>query len=119
MNGYIQLFIGGKDRGFKFSIYVLGELMKDMNISIDQLTEAIKKDPINFMVSLLFHSATYNELKARRTPDFERIDMYDWIDEAGGLEGPTLIEFNKALLSSLNKDVPQSKTPGNVKKKRA
>lgn len=105
MNGYIQLQIGGKSRGFKFGLWVIGQLIDELKISVDQFDAEMQRNPIKTLALLMYYSAYYNTLKAKQEADFTMVDVYDWIDEVG-MGSDVIQQFQAAFVDSMSKDVP-------------
>lgn len=103
---YTKLELGGKNRGFKFGLSFLSNVLDHLDISIADLGEAMQKNPFKVLPVMIFEAHKSNELKARREIDFVLEDVYDWIDDAGGVAGQPVKEFIAAWTLSMNKDVP-------------
>jgi len=109
MNGYIQLEIGGKPRGFKFGLWVIGQIIDELNIGVEQFDEELQRNPIKSLTLLMYYSAFYNAIRKGEDADFNQLDVYDWIDETGGLGSETMVKFQTAFSESMTKDVPEVK----------
>jgi hypothetical protein len=104
---YIKLTIGGKERGFKFGLGFLGEAFNNLGFTVTELDTELSKNPFKVIPELMYQSALYNCLRSGEKPDFDKYIMSDWIDEAGGLASPVVLEFLQGITKSMTKDVPK------------
>lgn len=109
MNGQVTINIGGKDRTFKFGLYVVGETQITLGIGIEELDVWLKKYPIKTLAAIMFHSAVYHSVESEQVIDYRPIDIYGWLDNAGGLDSEPVQQFINALMDSMSKDVPVQK----------
>ena len=116
MNGYVNINIGGKDRGFKLGLYVLSEVINELDINVIDIDSSLEKNPIKGVALLMFHAGSYNCLRANEACDFTVMDVYDWIDnEPNGLQSEAVQKFITAFYESMSRDVPKDKEPGKKK----
>jgi hypothetical protein len=110
----ITLLLGGQNRDFHFGIGFLGMFLEKNNIKISEVMDFIKDNPFKAVPELMYCSLLFNYQRSGLQVDFDSWDVAEWIDEAGGINGPEVEQFSNAFLQSMVKDVP---TTPDVKKK--
>lgn len=91
---YIKLNIGGKERGAKLGLGFLDRVQKEEGLTFDEVLNKANTP------TLLFHSLAYNVERSGEKLDFNKHDVYDWLDEIG-LQSPVISEFQIAFFNSL------------------
>lgn len=112
---YIQIEINGINRGFKFGVWVLGQLINKEGLKLDSIKEQVSSDPISFYVNVMYYSALWNCSRSKTEPDFDKEDVYEWIDDLGGIGSPELVKLQEVFSQSLSGDVPSKKKAVKVK----
>lgn len=111
---YLELEIGGQKRGAKLGIGFLKTVTETKKISLDELFKSIEgSNALLIIPELIFHSLAYNA--KRKNEDFKHTldDVFDWIDEAGGVSSDVyqafITAFTESLGADLGKEKPQTK----------
>lgn len=84
----------------------IGEVIDKLDISYDELLSKYDKNPFKYVPLLMFHSIEFNQELKGEEIDFTKNDMFGWIDKEGGLRNKAMLDFSKAFLKFLAKDVP-------------
>lgn len=103
---YVQLNLGGKDRSAKLGLGFLEKAMKGENLSIQELFQKIESEAFTFLPTLLYYSLAYNCDRAKQTVDFEKEDVFDWIDEVG-INSDEFKKFQIAFFQSIKVHLPE------------
>ena len=90
---YININIGGKERGCKLGLGFLERVQKEENVTLEDIFNKVNT------ATLLFHSLAYNCERTKEERLFDKYDVYDWIDEIG-LNNNTIIDFQIAFFNS-------------------
>ena len=106
---YIQIEIDGVKRGFKFGVWVLGELIKKEGLQIQSLHDSIESNPIEFYVNVMYYGALWNCSRSKTEPDFDKEDVFEWVDLLGGLGSEELLKIQEVFSQSVSGDVPKKK----------
>ena len=88
---------GGKERTFWLGLGFLAMFVKNSKIDIDELTDAMTKNPFKVMPELLFYSLKYGYDRVGADLDFNIYDVTEWIDEDGGVSSPFTLNFMQKL----------------------
>lgn len=109
---YTELDLGGKKRGAKLGIGFLKSVTDAKNITLDELFNMLKdsgSQALFFIPELIFLSLAYNCKRKKEELDFDQDDVFDWIDEAGGVNSDIYKTFTEALTQSLGVDLGKEK----------
>jgi len=111
----INLHIGGEYRDFYFGLGFLGNLLEKTGVQMHEIDAKIQANPFKWMPEIMYHSLAYGYIRKNETPDFDVFTISDWIDDDGGFDSKSVVDFFTAFGQSLRKDVPEQKEE--VKKK--
>lgn len=119
---YIELELGGKKRGAKLGLGFLRTVTESKKITIEELFKSIEgSTAVFFITELIYHSFAYNCKRKGQDVDFDLDDVFDWIDESGGVSSEAYKKFLEALFASigvdLGKEVPQKRVAKKAEEK--
>lgn len=100
----IKIEFAGKERGFTFGLYVLGELLERYDTDIVGLGEKIGKNPFKVIPMIMYEGHKF-DLKVNKSPvnvTYEDVAM--WADEGYG-DG-RVDQIIGVFMESLKKNVP-------------
>lgn len=111
---YIELDLGGKKRGAKLGIGYLKNVTETKKMTLDEVFKSVDgSGAILVIPELIYLSLSYNAKRKKEVFDYTEEDVFDWIDEAGGVTSSVYQEFTTAFTESLGADVgktqPQKK----------
>lgn len=108
---YITLKLNEKEWGAKLGLGYLRYLDAEAGIKIEEIDDLMKgaKSLIG-VPKLIYYSIKYNCKKSKVTFNFTEEDVFDWIDDDGGLASPSIVDFINAFTASLTVDLGK-KTP--------
>lgn len=111
---YTELDLGGKKRGAKLGIGYLKYVTDIKKITLDELFKSIDGSAAILIIpELIYLSLAYNSKRKKEAFDYTEEDVFDWIDEAGGVTSPVYQSFTNAFTESLGtdlgKETPQKK----------
>ena len=105
---------------FHFGLGFLGELLDSVEMGIDEVMQAISKNPFRIIPIIMHSSASYSAKRNGLDFNYTVYDFIDFIDESGGIAGVPVQKFLNAFTNSMTKDVPKEveapKKKGLVKK---
>ena len=103
---------------FHFGIGFLNELIDGTGLSLEDIGQQVSSNTASMVPKMMFYSLSYAYKRADKEIDFKIDDIYDWIDENGGLSGGFMADFLTAFTDSMYKDVPadNSKKKATAKK---
>ena len=90
---YIKVNLGGKERGAKLGLGFLERVQKEENVTLEEIFSRVST------ATLLYHSLAFNVERSKETLDFDKYDVFDWIDEVG-LNHTTILDFQIAFFQS-------------------
>jgi len=88
---------------FHFGIGFLNELLEGTGLKLDEL--GTQTDEV-LMPKIMYYSRLYAYKREGKEIDFTKIDIFDLIDENGGIGGKFWFDFKIAFNESMFKDVP-------------
>lgn len=92
------------NKDFHFGIGFLNELLDGTGLRLDQLGD---QDDTSLIPKMMLYSAAYaQKRRPKGEPNISMSDIYDMIDDNGGIGGSFWNDFQKAFYASMNKDVP-------------
>lgn len=100
---YINLTLGGKERGAKVGLQFLGELQRGENLSTEEILNLFTTPQIDVLPKYLYYSLVTNCNIKREEVDFTMQDVYDWVDEDGASVGSEIIKYQGVLMESIRK----------------
>jgi len=103
----ITIKLNGKDILFRFGLGFLGDLLDDSGLTIDEIVRKLNENPFKIIPLMMYHSAKSAMEAEGKEIDFNKYDIADWIDDAGGISSPEVVDFLNAFTSSLVKNVPK------------
>jgi len=103
------------DREFHFGIGFLNEFIDGSGISFEEL---LMQPLVTFIPKAMFYSMSYALKRQGLENDFSMNDIFDLIDENGGVDGHFWNEFKDACNDSFHKDVPLDKSKKKVTAKK-
>lgn len=113
-----KIKLGGKERTFYFGLGFLGTFIENTPSTLESLESDISENPFKVLPELMFYSLNYGYVRKDLKPDFNRYDVSDWIDEAGGIESEAVTTFMTALGDSMKSEVPPEKGKATGKPKK-
>lgn len=100
----IKIEFAGKERGFTFGLYVLGELLEYYDTDIVGFGEKMQKNPFKVIPVVLYQGHAF-DLKINKQPvDVTLEDVALWADEGYG-DG-RVDRIIGVLMDSMRKNVP-------------
>ena len=99
---------------FHFGIGFLNELLDGTGLKLDEL--ASQPDEV-LMPKIMYYSRLYACKRIDAIIDFTMIDIFDLIDNNGGIGGKFWFDFKIAFNESMFKDVPVDNEKKKVKAK--
>lgn len=106
MNGYTKLPLAGKERGFKFDIKAMAEILKRLNVGFEGLNGIMTSNPFEAYPAIVYEGLKRNaERKEETAPTFD--EVMDWV-ESDGLLTENVLNIVKAFGESLESMLPQS-----------
>jgi len=119
MTNKVTLNFNGKELGFHFGLGFLGELLDNLDCSIDDLQLNIKNNPFKVIPKLMYTSYVYNLNRQDKEVSLKLYDFIDLLDEVGGVTSESVGLFLNSFTNSMTKDVPvaKNKIPNSGKKK--
>ena len=119
MTNKIKLNFEGKELGFHFGLGFLGELLENLDCSIEDLDAHIKNNPFKVIPKLMHTSYAYNLEREGKDVTLKLYDFIDLLDSVGGVASDSVSLFLNAFTESITKDVPveKNKIPSSGKKK--
>ena len=103
------------DIDFHFGIGFLYELIENTGMN---LVELGSQDPALLTPKLMYYSRAYANKRLDKEVDFNMNDIFDLIDENGGIFGDFCNKFNQAFANSMNQGVPETDDKKKVTKKK-
>lgn len=105
----ITLTIHKREIEFIFGLEFMGNVLEELDLSIDEIVAKLDKNPFRMIPTLMFISAESSFRRDNKVIDFSKSELIDWIDESGGLGQEAVVKFLKTFTSSLTKNVPSMK----------
>lgn len=102
---YIEIEIGGKKRGFRFGLKVIGDCIKHQDQDPEQFLFSLAKNPFESVPVMLYFGAKYEVEKKGGVADFTLLDVYDWVEEEG-IGSDVIDGVAKVFMRSLYDNVP-------------
>ena len=107
---YVELDLGGKKRGAKLGIGYLRHVTEVKKISLDELFKSIEGlNAVLLIPELIYLSLSYNASRKKEKFEYTSDDVFDWIDDAGGVKGDACQTFINAFTESLGADLGKEK----------
>ena len=94
---------------FHFGLGFLNMLIDRTGKDLVQIGTEVKTNRVVIVPQMMYYSLVYSYQRQNKEIDFSIDDIYDWIDENGGLDNGFWNEFVFAFGESMNKDVPEDK----------
>lgn len=91
------------DKEFYFGIGFLNELLDLTGLRLDELGT---QDEAQLIPKMMYCSLAYACKRTDKEVDFKLTDIFDLIDNNGGVGGQFWKDFQMAFYESMNKDVP-------------
>lgn len=114
----IKLIIHEKEIEFIFGLGFVGDALETLDLSIDEVVKKLDKNPFLMIPTLMYISAKSSKEEKGEEIDFTPKELINWIDESGGLNQDSIVNFLNAFKDSLIKNVPKEKaTKKGLKKK--
>ena len=105
----ITLNIGGEERVFYFGLGFLGNLLEKTGVQMHEIDSKIQGNPFKWMPEIMYHSLAYGYIRKNENPGFDVFTISEWIDDDGGFDSKSVVDFFTAFGQSLRKDVPEQK----------
>lgn len=92
--------------GIKYNLGLgfLNKMIKEEGLKLNELSVL---DDIVLMPKVIYYSRAYACERNNQNIDFTQEDIFDYIDDNGGVQGEFYIEFAKAYFTAMMGDVPQ------------
>lgn len=108
---YVKLKLGGKERGAKLGIGYLRYLTQEKKMTLDEVLASLNgAQSVLELPEFIFLSIKYNDSKANNAIDYTIDDVFDWLDEAGGVKSEAWLSFLEAFVASVKTDEELGKT---------
>lgn len=103
---YVRLNLGGKERGGKLGLGFLKYFSDQEKISIQEIFGNFEgMNALFFIPKCIFYSLAYNCKRSSEDISFTEEDVFDWIDEDGGVKSKEMEKFSSAFAESLGTDL--------------
>lgn len=96
-------------REFRFGLGFLNKLIEGTGKDLATIGQESQTNRAVIVPLLMYYSLIYSYERQGIEVDFDKNDIYDLIDENGGLDGDFWTAFISAFNDSLTKDVPEDK----------
>ena len=92
--------------GIKYNLGLgfLNKMIKEEGMKLNELSVL---DDIVLMPKVIYYSRAYACERSGSAVDFTQEDIFDYIDEKGGIQGDFYVDFTKAYFNAMMGDVPQ------------
>ncbi len=94
------------DREFHFGIGFLNELIDGTGKGLEVIGDEVVNNSAVMVPKMMFYSLLYAYKRSQKEVDFTIDDIYDLIDENGGLHNGFFNDFLVSFQESMYKDVP-------------
>jgi len=94
---------------FHFGIGFLNELIDGTGKNLEAIGHDVINNSVKAVPTMMFYSLSYAYKRSQKEIDFSIEDIYDWIDENGGMNNGFFNDFLMAFQESMYKDVPVEK----------
>ena len=102
----IKLKLKGREFDFTFGLGFLGELLDDLDMSMQDVGARIDKNPYKMIPFLMYRSAKYSCELEGKDFDYTILDFISWIEQEGGFTSKSVESFLVAFTNSMTKGVP-------------
>jgi hypothetical protein len=99
-----KVILLGKE--FRLGLGFLNRLIEGTGKDLTSIWSEISTNPAVMIPQMIYYSLVYSYERSLTQIDFTIHDVYDWIDENGGINGSFSNEFQEAFVKSMNQDVP-------------
>jgi hypothetical protein len=103
-------------REFHFGIGFLNELIDGTGKGLEIIGNEVVNNPASMVPKMMFYSLAYSYKRSQKEIDFTIDDIFDWIDENGGMNNGFFNDFLVAFQESMYKDVPVDNSKKKVTK---
>ena len=111
----VEIEIGGKPRDFYVTIGMIGNVLEDLGVSMGEMQQMISRNPFKAIPTLMYHGYSWGFEMENRESDATRTDVFNWVDEAGGLQSKPCQQFIDTLTKTFLKWTEKSKAKGDAK----
>ena len=105
----VEFNIGGKDRGFKFGLGALGDIIQHYNTNLLGLGRIMVNNPFTITPVILFYGHKHHCLRNTQKIDFTVESFQDWMDD---MENPMhnkgVEQVIKIFADSIQKHLPKT-----------
>lgn len=109
MEGYIKLTIAGEARGFKFDVKSTGLILKDLDVQISKIDQALQNPFFSYPV-IVFNGAKRALEKAGEEVTFTQDDVYDWLEkEEDGVVSDKVVKIVLLFVDTITGYIPKGK----------
>lgn len=91
-----------KGRTFIIGSYAVHHALESIGFSLSTIHEAIDKNFFGLINGVIFYSAEYYFKRKGEASDFSELDVYEFLDSAGGYNGDFIQNFTRVVLATLN-----------------
>ena len=105
----IELKIGSKTYIFFFGLGFLGELIEEMNVTLESLMEKINRNPFKYLPLMMFRSIEYGYTRKGQVIDFNQYDFADILQNNGGINSDEVVSFLEAFTKSISNGADMDK----------
>ena len=109
-----KVILLGKE--FRLGIGFLNRLIDGTEKDLAAIWDEIIKNPAVIIPQMIYYSLVYSYERQGKELDFTIHDVYDWIDENGGINGKFSNDYQSAFVQSMNQDVPVDESKKKVVK---
>ena len=103
---------------FHFGIGFLTELIENTGFDLIEIGQKMDSGDVSIYPKLMYYSRLYSVQRSKKQVDFDLFDINDLIDNNGGITGQFVLDFSKAFIESLQKNVPVSEDKKKVTPKK-
>ena len=103
----IVIKLKNKNHDFCFGLGFMGNLLEQLDCSIDELMQGIQKNPFKFIPVLMFESYAYGCKRENKEKEHDLYSFTDVIDDEGGVVSEKVSKFLEAFTESMTKNVPK------------
>ena len=92
-NKYFKHEFGGKERTFWLGLGFLSMFLKESDTTIETFDKSLTDNPFEMIPTMVFCSLKYSYVRVGANLDFNKFEVIEWIDEAGGVGGDFVVHF--------------------------
>ena len=101
----LSIKVGEKNYDMSYGLGVIGEVIGTEGLTLDNLEEKVRENPIKYIPLILFASASYELKKKGEQMEINSFQFAELTYESG-VDTPEIRQFFTDFWASLQKDVP-------------